>query len=145
VFLRPIVVVEAFKVEHILAQLVLEVVPLLFFLGQILVSLFLQDFIFVAIVVAACFLSVFLPRTQAHPTETMRADSALHVVATLVLFNWFLAFGTVFGVGHDPGDVFRLSAVLQHPFLAIVTRSRSVGFFTAFPTKRISAFANNKV
>lgn len=106
--LRPLVVVEAFEVEHVLSELILVALSLVLLFQNGSVALLLQIFVLVAVIVATRFLSVFRPGAQAHPAKIVVANSASHVVAALVLLNGLLAFWTVLSVSHNPGDVLRL-------------------------------------
>ena len=105
---RALVVVESFEVEHVLPELVLVVLARVFLLDYRSVALLLELLVLVAVVVAACLLSVLRPSPQAHPAEVVVANPASHVVATLVLLNWLLTLWAVLGVRHDPSNVFRL-------------------------------------
>jgi hypothetical protein len=64
------------------------------------------------------------------------------MVASLVLFDRFLAFGAIFTVGHDPVDIFTLSAIFKDPFFTIVTSGRPMGLSSTFPAERVSTLAN---
>lgn len=99
-------VVKSFEVEHVLSELILMILTLIFFLDNRVVALLLEVLVLVAIIVTSSLLAVLLPGSKAHPAEVVVADSASHVVAALVLLNRLLAFWTVLCIGHDPGDVF---------------------------------------
>lgn len=55
------------------------------------------------------------PIAEAKPAEVVPTETALHVVAPLVLLDGLAAFRAVFGVGHDPSYVLRLGRVLHVP------------------------------
>ena len=58
---RPLVVVESLKIEHVLAQLVLEILTLVILLNYVVVPRLLHILVFVAVVISAGFLTVLAP------------------------------------------------------------------------------------
>jgi hypothetical protein len=71
----------------------------------------------------------------------MCAHLAVHVIASLVLFNWFSTFRTLFSIRHDPSDVFAFSRVFDLPLASYFAVARSVGLTSAFETESVAAFA----
>jgi hypothetical protein len=67
-----IMIIVAFKIEHVFIELILGLCYLALLTYYIFVSLLLHFFILVAIVVAACLLAMLLPVSQTEPTELMR-------------------------------------------------------------------------
>ncbi len=59
--LRLVVIVVALEIEHIAVQFVLGLCYFRFLLYYISIALFLEFFVFIAIVVSACLLPVLLP------------------------------------------------------------------------------------
>jgi hypothetical protein len=145
VFLGALVVVEAFEIEHVLAELVLMVLAQVLLLNEIGIALLLELLVLVAVVVAARLLPVLRPRAEAHPAEVVVADPARHVVAALALLNRLLTLGAVLRVGHDPRDVLRLGRVFQLPLFTVIARGGAVGLLPALPAERAAALAQDIV
>lgn len=85
--------------------------------------------------------TVWLPRTQADPTEIVLAGKILadHVVAAPVLFYGGLALGTLFGVGRDPVARFGVVVAFLDPHLDQVAPHWIVPVFGARKTKVMAA------
>jgi undecaprenyl pyrophosphate phosphatase UppP len=62
---------------------------------------------------------VFLPVSDTKPAEFMPTKSASHMIAALILFNWFMALGAIFGICHNPGNVLALCGILEIPLLGV--------------------------
>jgi len=85
-FFTLVVIVVSFEVENIFLKLKL---------GVLTRFVLLIDFLIVkaiAFVIATCALVVLLPFPKTNPTKLCVAHLALHMVATLVLLNWFSTF-----------------------------------------------------
>lgn len=134
-------VVIPLKVEHVPIQLVLCLSSLVFLFNNFSISLFLQLVVFVASIVSSCFLAMIRPFPWAEPTKLVRAHLASHVVAALVLFNRFPAFGTLLCVCHDPGDILTLCWVLATPGFSHLAIARTMRFMPTSEAKWISTFA----
>ena len=133
-----VMIIKSLKVEHIFIQFIFSILNSLFFLIDFRVSRLLKIFIFVALVIAACFLSMFLPVSKAKPTKLMRAEPASHVIATLILLNRFSALRALLSVSHYPGNILALIWVFSLPLHCSITTAWSMGFLTAFKAKRVS-------
>lgn len=106
----------------VVVVLSLEVVSVLVdgFFGHLALGLFVFELgiffheilILVAALLPACAGAVLRPVAHAQPAELVRAASARggarHVVAALVLLDWFAALWTGLGVGDDPLHVLAL-------------------------------------
>jgi hypothetical protein len=80
------VIVVSFEVENIFLKLKL---------GVLTRFVLLIDFLIIeaiAFVITTCALVVLLPFSKTNPTKLSVAHLALHMVATLVLLNWFSTF-----------------------------------------------------
>jgi hypothetical protein len=141
VLLSFIVIVEPLKVEHIFTELILSILYALLLLINLRVSGLLHFLILVAVVVPSRLLAMLLPVTEAEPAKLVTAESAVHVVAPLVLLDGFPALGALLGVRHDPSYVLTLIRVFRLPTYCLLTAARSVRFLAALEAERVSALA----
>ena len=100
-----IVVVVSFEVEHILIKFTLSLISFLFFIGDLNISFSLEIFVLIAVIVTTSFLSMLFPIPETEPTKLKGAEFAVHVVATLVLFNGLSTFWTLLCVSHYPSNI----------------------------------------
>jgi hypothetical protein len=84
-----------------------------------------------------------LPVSEAKPAKLMRAELASHMIATLVLFNWFFTLRALFRVGHDPGNVLAFIRIFSLPLNSCFATARTVWFLTALETERVSTLTLN--
>ena len=63
-----------------------------------------------------------------------------HMITALILFNWFLAFGTIFGVEVHPLDIFTLSGILILPGSPHLTVTWLMILLTTFKAKYGATF-----
>ena len=68
----------------------------------------------------------------------MFAEFAVHVIASLVLFDSCVALGAFLGVGENPIRGFTLVHTLGGPFRQLRTARGIVSLFTTSETERIS-------
>jgi len=121
-----VVIVESLEVEHIFIELIFCILNSLLFFIDLRVSRLLQFFVFVALVIATCLLTMLLPVSEAKPAKLMRAELASHMIATLVLFNWFFTLRALFRVGHDPGNVLAFIRIFSLPLNSCFATARTV-------------------
>mmetsp|Transcript_56369 Transcript_56369/g.167728 ORF Transcript_56369/g.167728 Transcript_56369/m.167728 type:complete len:286 (+) Transcript_56369:319-1176(+) len=130
-----VMVHETLKVEHVLLECVLGLLPrLLLFLVLSLLCLLVID---VALVVPPRRCAVRRPLAKAEPTELVSATTSLgadHVVAALVLLYRLVALWTLLRVGPDPTDVLRLRAVLDVPHIHQLAVGWAMCLLAAAPT-----------
>ena len=139
--LRFVVVVVAFEIEHVFIEFILGLSYLVFLTYYFLVARLLHFFIFVAIVIPASLLTMFLPVSQTEPTEFMRTQLTCHVVASLILLNSTFALRTCLCIGHNPSNVFTFIRILGFPHVSGLTCAWPMRFLRALETEGVSAFA----
>jgi hypothetical protein len=83
------------------------------------------------------------PIAQTQPAKLKAAALASHVIATLVLFDGFLAVGTLLGVGHDPGNVLALSGILHSPVQSALAIAWAMRLSATLEAEGIAAFADD--
>lgn len=97
----------------------------------------------VAFIVAARALTMVSPGTHTNPAKLEFAQFAVHMVATLVLFDSGIAFGTFFGIGQDPIGGFTFVAAFGGPVGELSAGAWLMGFFPAFAAEHASATASH--
>ena len=115
----------ALVMPHVPRQLTLGFLSFVLLTAKIAIAFFLL-LVQVALVVASCGASMFLPVTHADPAEFVATLIAGHVVATLVLLDRFVAARTRFCVCHDPGHILGLGVDFYRPGFCSLTGSRSM-------------------
>lgn len=115
---------------------------IIFFLIELFVFT-LHIFIFIALIVTPFGRSMSSPFSQAHPAKVMFALCTSHMIAALTFFNGFFAFGTLFGVCHNPCNVFRFCRVFKIPLLSYLTFTRFMRFLPTFEAKSRATIALN--
>ncbi len=65
--------------------------------------------------------AVCFPIAQTHPTEIVTTAETLHVIATAILFDAYVAFGTVFRMRTDIVGSFTVVSTFCQPFFDDLT------------------------
>lgn len=73
----------------------------------------------------------------------MTTALAGHVITTLVLFDGFLAVGTLLGISHDPRYVLTLIRILHSPALSDLAIAWTMRLSAALETERVTTLAND--
>lgn len=136
-------IVKTLKIKDVLIQFIFSFSSFLFFLTDFLISLFLQLFILITIIIPSSPLSMLRPISQTKPTEFVSTHFASHMIATLVLLYWFPTLRTLFCVSHDPCYVLTFISILSFPLLSELAVSGSMWFKSTLEAEGVATFAND--
>lgn len=105
--------------------------------------LLLHFFIFVALIEPSRFNSMFHPASHTQPTKLVFAQLTSHMVTSLILFNWPLAFRAFLSASFNPPFRFTHTWVLLFPFVCYFTWTRFMFFIATCKAKRTSTLTNS--
>lgn len=138
-----LVIVEALKIEHVLVQLILCILPGLFLTTDCLITLSLEFLILIAVIVASRLLAVLRPLAHTQPAKLISAQLASHVITALVFFYWFATRRALLGVGHDPSDILALVRVFEGPIFSLLAVTWPMRLIATLEAKAVAALATH--
>lgn len=129
------------KVKHILRQLILRILLLLFLRPNI--PRLLHLLILITVIVPTRALPMLLPISQTQPTKLMPTQLTSHMVTSLVLFNRLLTLGAALRIGQDPVNVLTFIRIFYPPGMSLLTGARLMRLVSALEAVPVAALAQN--